>query len=261
MPMPVIGLILIPVLAILAWILRWYLRMRKWRPIEAYVVRVEAVDPQIDEDTVGERQYWLELFFQWQGAEIRRSWMHPGPAACCPKAGDTIRLRYHPEKEDFLGVITLGEWAAAVLGILGLIAAVGVLSVLTKGVSVKSVLFLLVPVWILVPIWYWRSEKRLQRKFENGEVRIITARIQGFRENDEGERRAFCLVTVDGQEREITLYNGYTPDTCQVGQAVRLYVDPRDGEIRPVPYKNERLVVMVLVMLGFALFFVVFLLF
>ena len=120
---------------------------------------------------------------------------------------------------------------------------------------------MLVPVWILVPIWYWHSEKRLQRKFENGEVRIITARIQGFRENDEGERRAFCLVTVDGQEREITFYNGYTPDTCQVGQAVRLYVDPRDGEIRPVPYKNERLVVMVLVMLGFALFFVVFLLF
>ena len=54
--------------------------------------------------------------------------------------------------------------------------------------------------------------------------------VQGYRQDYEGDRFPYCLVTVNGEEREITLPIRAS-DPYTVGQQVTLYLDPETGEV------------------------------
>ena len=87
-------------LFILLWLVKKHLERRKWKPITARVLHIEAIDPPIGNGVVASRRYKLDLVFQWQGLDWYRSWIFPR-IYNLPKAGDVLQLLYNQEKEDF----------------------------------------------------------------------------------------------------------------------------------------------------------------
>ena len=72
------------------------------------------------------------------------------------------------------------------------------------------------------------------RKIESGKLRPITAQVHGFRKDSEGDVHAFCLVRVNGQEKEVSLLYSHGKH-YKVGQQVTLYLNPETGEILHIP--------------------------
>lgn len=62
--------------------------------------------------------------------------------------------------------------------------------------------------------------------------------IRGFRADYEGEVYAYCRVIVHGEEREVTLPNGWNRHYT-VGQQVTVYPDPVTGDIHAVHSKRD----------------------
>ena len=85
--------------------------------------------------------------------------------------------------------------------------------------------------YLIVRVFYTR---RLRRKIELGELQPITAQVHGFRKDSENDVYAFCLVRVNGQEKEVCLTSIYGKH-YKVGQRVTLYLNPETGEVLHFP--------------------------
>lgn len=227
---------------------------RKWKPITARVLRIEAIDKKDSYGVLEPRKYKLDLVFQWQGIDWYRSWIFPR-IYDLPKAGDILQLRYHPKKEDFRLVMSPAEkreyrharmvtWLF--LGIFlvvlpGLPVLIGLaFSNLPQEFALSEMsLCLLCAVLYLVIFSIRRlvGARRMRSKIESGELKPITAKVQGFRydsEGSDGNAHAFCVVRVNGQEKEVTLPIIYGK-RYEVGQRVTLYLNPETGDVLALP--------------------------
>lgn len=241
----ILPFILTIMLSLLWCVVKWRKR-REWKHITARVLRIEAIEKRDSYGVLEPRRYKVDIVFQWQGIDRYRSWMFPLPRIYdLPKAGDILQLHYYPKKEDFQPIMGPAEkrevrharlFLLMVFGIF--LFAVPVLTVLLffclpHGVTLSGRslwLFFAVtfPVIFLVVRIY--RVRRLRRKIETGEFRSITVQVQGFRKDSEGEVHAFCVVRVNGQEKEVTL--PITPGkNYKVGQQVTVYVNPESGEV------------------------------
>ena len=54
-----------------------WLERRKWKPITARVLHIEAIDKKDSDGVLEPRKYKLDLVFQWQGIDWYRSWILP----------------------------------------------------------------------------------------------------------------------------------------------------------------------------------------
>ena len=97
---PTLSPFVIMIVFFLLWRTIRRLEQQKWKPITARVLRIEKIDKRDSDGVLEPRQYKLDLVFRWQGADRRRNWIFPR-IYDLPKAGDMLRLRYHPQKEDF----------------------------------------------------------------------------------------------------------------------------------------------------------------
>ena len=103
---------ILPFILIIVFFLLWrvikWLERRKWKPITARVLHIEAIDKKDSDGVLEPRKYKLDLVFQWQGIDWYRSWIFPR-IYDLPKVGDILQLRYHPKKEDFRLVMSAAE--------------------------------------------------------------------------------------------------------------------------------------------------------
>lgn len=246
---PTISPFAIIIVFFLLWRIIRRLEQRKWKPITARVLRIEKIDKKDRDGVLEPRQYKLDLVFQWQGVDWHRSWIFPR-IYDLPKAGDILQLRYHPQKEDFQLVTSLAEKQKIRHARLVLLLVISIV------IFVPSVLFGLLlfhlpqeqhilsesAVWlffaapllvIFLVVRIYRA-RRTRRKIESGEFQPIAARVHGLRKDSEGDVYAFCLVRVNGQEKEVTLPIVYSKN-YEVGQWVTLYLNPDNGEIYAYP--------------------------
>ena len=246
---PTISPFAIIIVFFLLWRIIRRLEQRKWKLITARVLRIEKIDKKDRDGVLEPRQYKLDLVFQWQGVDWHRSWIFPR-IYDLPKAGDILQLRYHPQKEDFQLVTSLAEKQKIRHARLVLLLVIGIV------IFVPSVLFGLLlfhlpqeqhilsesAVWlffaapllvIFLVVRIYRA-RRTRRKIESGEFQPIAARVHGFRKDSEGDVYAFCLVRVNGQEKEVALPIVYSKN-YEVGQWVTLYLNPDNGEIYAYP--------------------------
>ena len=246
---PTISPFAIIIVFFLLWRIIRRLEQRKWKLITARVLRIEKIDKKDRDGVLEPRQYKLDLVFQWQGVDWHRSWIFPR-IYDLPKAGDILQLRYHPQKEDFQLVTSLAEKQKIRHARLVLLLVIGIV------IFVPSVLFGLLlfhlpqeqhilsesAVWlffaapllvIFLVVRIYRA-RRTRRKIESGESQPIAAQVHGFRKDSEGDVYAFCLVRVNGQEKEVTLPIVYSKN-YEVGQWVTLYLNPDNGEIYAYP--------------------------
>ena len=72
---------LLPFILIIVFFLLWrvikWLERRKWKPITARVLHIEAIDKKDSDGVLEPRKYKLDLVFQWQGIDWYRSWIFP----------------------------------------------------------------------------------------------------------------------------------------------------------------------------------------
>ena len=246
---PTLSPFVIMIVFFLLWRTIRRLEQQKWKPITARVLRIEKIDKRDSDGVLEPRQYKLDLVFRWQGADRRRNWIFPR-IYDLPKAGDMLRLRYHPQKEDFQLVTSPAEKQKIRRARLLLLLVIGIV------IFVPSVLFGLLlfhlpqeqhilsesAVWlffatpllvIFLVVRIYRA-RRTRRKIESGEFQPIAARVHGFRKDSEGDVYAFCLVRVNGQEKEVTLPIIHGKN-YEVGQWVTLYLNPDNGEIYAYP--------------------------
>lgn len=246
---PTISPFAIIIVFFLLWRIIRRLEQRKWKLITARVLRIEKIDKKDRDGVLEPRQYKLDLVFQWQGIDWHRSWIFPR-IYDLPKAGDILQLRYHPQKEDFQLVTSLAEKQKIRHARLVLLLVIGIV------IFVPSVLFGLLlfhlpqeqhilsesTVWLFfaapllvmfLVVRIYRA-RRTRRKIESGEFQPIAARVHGFRKDSEGDVYAFCLVRVNGQEKEVSLLYSHGKH-YKVGQQVTLYLNPETGEILHIP--------------------------
>lgn len=246
---PTISPFAIIIVFFLLWRIIRRLEQRKWKLITARVLRIEKIDKKDRDGVLEPRQYKLDLVFQWQGVDWHRSWIFPR-IYDLPKAGDILQLRYHPQKEDFQLVTSLAEKQKIRHARLVLLLVIGIV------IFVPSVLFGLLlfhlpqeqhilsesTVWlffaapllvIFLVVRIYRA-RRTRRKIESGESQPIAAQVHGFRKDSEGDVYAFCLVRVNGQEKEVSLLYSHGKH-YKVGQQVTLYLNPETGEILHIP--------------------------
>ena len=95
-------------------------------------------------------------------------------------------------------------------------------------------LFFAAPLLVIFLVVRIYRARRTRRKIESGEFQPIAARVHGLRKDSEGDVYAFCLVRVNGQEKEVTLPIVYSKN-YEVGQWVTLYLNPDNGEIYAYP--------------------------
>lgn len=243
---------ILPLILILAFFLLWriikWLEQRKWKPITARVLHITAIDKKDRYGVLEPRRYKLDLVFQWQGIDQHRSWIFPR-IYDLPKAGDILQLRYHPKKEDFQLVISPAEERQirhARMVILSVLCMVFVVLLALFclmfshfpqkfALSEMSLWFLFAALffvlYLIVRVFYTR---RLRRKIELGELQPITAQVHGFRKDSENDVYAFCLVRVNGQEKEVCLTSIHGKH-YKVGQRVTLYLNPETGEVLHFP--------------------------
>ena len=238
----ILALIILPV-ALFSWVKK-RLKALHWKPVTATVLRIEAIDPQIGKDTVGPRMYRLDLVFDWQGLDWHRTWYFPRTYNL-PCVGDRLSLLYNQKKEQFQ-LLTSPEEKRKIIRLrkkmLLLLIIVLTLAVLAAPflaqfpVGARWVL----PIFLLSFYFLWRAgrRRRLKRRIEEGELYPISAVIQGFRADYEGEVYAYCRVIVHGEEREVTLPNGWNRHYT-VGQQVTVYLDPVTGDIHAVPGRRD----------------------
>ena len=238
--------ILIVVLFLLWRVIKW-LERRKWKPITARVLRIEAIDKRDRDGVLEPRKYKLDLVFQWQSMDRYRSWIFPR-IYDLPKAGDILQLRYHPKEEDFRLVMSPAEkreyrHARMVTWVfLGMVVTLPVLislacSHLPQGFVLPEMslcLFCAVLYLVVFLIRRFVGTRRSRRKIESGKLRPITAQVHGFRKDSEGDVHVFCLVRVNGQEKEVSLLYSHGKH-YKVGQQVTLYLNPETGEILHIP--------------------------
>lgn len=246
---PTISPFAIIIVFFLLWRIIRRLEQRKWKPITARVLRIEKIDKKDRDGVLEPRQYKLDLVFQWQGVDWHRSWIFPR-IYDLPKAGDILQLRYHPQKEDFQLVTSLAEKQKIRHARLVLLLVIGIV------IFVPSVLFGLLlfhlpqeqhilsesavwlffaaPLLVIFLVVRIYGALRTRRKIESGESQPIAAQVHGFRKDSEGDVYAFCLVRVNGQEKEVTLPIVYSKN-YEVGQWVTLYLNPDNGEIYAYP--------------------------
>ena len=246
---PTISPFAIIIVFFLLWRIIRRLEQRKWKLITARVLRIEKIDKKDRDGVLEPRQYKLDLVFQWQGVDWHRSWIFPR-IYDLPKAGDILQLRYHPQKEDFQLVTSLAEKQKIRHARLVLLLVIGIV------IFVPSVLFGLLlfhlpqeqhilsestvwlffaaPLLVIFLVVRIYGARRTRRKIESGEFQPIAAQVHGFRKDSEGDVYAFCLVRVNGQEKEVTLPIVYSKN-YEVGQWVTLYLNPDNGEIYAYP--------------------------
>ena len=244
----ILPFILIIMLFLLWRIVKWRKR-REWKHITARVLCIEAIEKRDSCGVLEPRQYKVDLVFQWQGIDRYRSWIFPR-IYDLPKAGDMLRLRYHPQKEDFQLVTSPAEKQKIRRARLILLLVIGIV------IFVPSVLFGLLlfhlpqeqhilsesavwlffaaPLLVIFLVVRIYGARRTRRKIESGESQPIAAQVHGFRKDSEGDVYAFCLVRVNGQEKEVTLPIVYSKN-YEVGQWVTLYLNPDNGEIYAYP--------------------------
>ena len=243
---------LLPFILFSVFFLLWRIvkrrRQRQWKPIAARVLRIEVIDKKDSNGVLEPRRYKLDLVFQWQGIDQHRSWIFPR-IYDLPKARDILQLRYHPKKEDFQLVISPAEKRQirhARMVILSVLCMVFVVLLALFclmfshfpqkfALSEMSLWFLFAALffvlYLIVRVFYTR---RLRRKIELGELQPITAQVHGFRKDSENDVYAFCLVRVNGQEKEVCLTSIYGKH-YKVGQRVTLYLNPETGEVLHFP--------------------------
>lgn len=246
---PTISPFAIIIVFFLLWRIIRRLQQRKWKLITARVLRIEKIDKKDRDGVLEPRQYKLDLVFQWQGVDWHRSWIFPR-IYDLPKAGDILQLRYHPQKEDFQLVTSLAEKQKIRHARLVLLLVIGIV------IFVPSVLFGLLlfhlpqeqhilsestvwlffaaPLLVIFLVVRIYGARRTRRKIESGEFQPIAARVHGFRKDSEGDVYAFCLVRVNGQEKEVSLLYSHGKH-YKVGQQVTLYLNPETGEILHIP--------------------------
>ena len=226
-----------------------HLERRKWKPITARVLRIEAIDPPIGNGVVASRRYKLDLVFQWQGLDWYRSWIFPR-IYNLPKAGDVLQLLYNQEKEDFQSVISPAEKQKIRLFRLGLCLFIFAIPLLLRLFSLLSEKVPFFPLWLFADLFlvirFIRAiggSRRLRRRIEQGELRPIKTQIREFRKDSEGDVHAFCRITIDGQEREVTLFDSFRKH-YEVGQRVTVYLDPENMQTYTYPdtYGRSKLI-------------------
>ena len=236
-------------LFILLWLVKKHLERRKWKPITARVLRIEAIDPPIGNGVVASRRYKLDLVFQWQGLDWYRSWIFPR-IYNLPKAGDVLQLLYNQEKEDFQSVISPAEKQKIRLFRLGLCLFIFAIPLLLRLFSLLSEKVPFFPLWLFADLFlvirFIRAiggSRRLRRRIEQGELRPIKTQIREFRKDSEGDVHAFCRITIDGQEREVTLFDSFRKH-YEVGQRVTVYLDPENMQTYTYPdtYGRSKLI-------------------
>ena len=212
---------------------------RRWQPVDVRVLRMEAVEERIDQDTLGERSCRLEIAFSWEGQTRQRTWMFPRTYDL-PKEGEVLHMLYDPAGNQ-LRLAPDPEFEARVSRLRRrlLLTLLGGLAVLLGAGSLTWEIPFVWPALsvavVLIPLWLWRQKwsrirRRQRQRFKNGEFRPVTAVVQGYRQDYEGDRFPYCLVTVSGEEREITLPIRAS-DSYTVGQQVTLYWDPESGHV------------------------------
>lgn len=234
-------LLLIPLLLILTFVLlrhiKKYLKNRRWKPVIARVLHIEAIDPSIGKGVFGPRQYRIDLVFPWQDMDRHRSWIFPRTYNL-PKAGDSLCLLYNQKKEDFQ-LLESPEEKRKIARIrlrlcLGIFAFVGLMAYLQNKLPYYVWWFFPVLLVIIRLVRNVRHRRRLRWRIEQGELRPVTTEVYGFREDSEGERNAFCRIIVNGREKEVFLPNGLRKH-YYVGQKITLYQDPENGEFYTSP--------------------------
>lgn len=125
----------------------------------------------------------------------------------------------------------------------------GALSIAINGALVLAVLAVPLLIWLPAASTQWilsalliflyfllraGLRRRLNRRIEDEELRPISAVVQGFRADREGDVYAYCRVVVHGEEREVTLPNIWNR-LYTVGQQVTVYLAPETGEVQAAP--------------------------
>lgn len=242
---------LLPFILIIVFFLLWrvikWLERRKWKPITARVLHIEAIDKKDSDGVLEPRKYKLDLVFQWQGIDWYRSWIFPR-IYDLPKVGDILQLRYHPKKEDFRLVMSAAEkreyrharmvtWLFLVMIVTLPVLISLACSHLPQGFSLSEMslcLFCAVLYLVIFLIRRFVGTHRSRRKIELGELRPITAQVHGFRKDSEGDVHAFCVVRVNGEEKEVTLPIIHVK-RYEIGQWVTLYLNPETGDVLALP--------------------------
>ena len=233
-------LVLAVLLIVLFGRLKKRLRSKHWKPVTATVLRIEAIDPPIGKDTVGPRTYRLDRVFDWQGLDWHRTWSFPRTHNL-PRVGDKLALLYDQKGEQFQLLPDPEETRKVTRlrrRLLLLIVLVLALAVLA------APLLIWLPAgtqWILSALLIFLNfllragrRRRLNRRIEDEELRPISAVVQGFRADREGDVYAYCRVVVHGEEREVTLPNIWNRHYT-VGQQVTVYLAPETGEVQAAP--------------------------
>ena len=252
----VLALIIFPV-ALSSWVKKRP-RVRRWKPVTATVLRIEAIDPPIGKDTVGPRTYRLDLVFAWQGLDWHRTWSFPRTYDL-PRVGDKLSLLYDQKGEQFQllpdpeETRKIARLRRRLLLLLILMLALAVLAapLLTRLPAGTQWIFSALLIFLYFLLRAGRR-RRLNRRIEEGELRPISAVVQGFRADREGEVFAYCRVVVHGEEREVTLPNIWNRHYT-VGQRVTVHLDPETGEIwtAPVGRGGSGLIWFILILLFF----------
>ena len=238
------ALVLAVLLIVLFRRLKKRLRSKHWKPVTATVLRIQAVDPRIGKDTVGPRKYRLDLVFDWQGLDWHRSWYFPRTYDL-PQAGDTLSLLYNQKEEQFQ--LQPDPEETRKIARLRRRFLLLIILVLALAVLLAAPLLARFPAeaqWILSALLIFLyfllragRRRRLNRRIEDEELRPISAVVQGFRADREGDVYAYCRVVVHGEEREVTLPNIWNRHYT-VGQRVTVYLDPETGDIWTVPNRR-----------------------
>ena len=238
------ALVLVVLLIVLFGRLKKRLRSKHWKPVTATVLRIQAVDPRIGKDTVGPRKYRLDLVFDWQGLDWHRSWYFPRTYDL-PQAGDTLSLLYNQKEEQFQlqpdpeETRKIARLRRRFLLLIILVLALAVLLAAPLLARFPAEAQWILPALLIFLYFLLRAgrRRRLNRRIEDEELRPISAVVQGFRADREGDVYAYCRVVVHGEEREVTLPNIWNRHYT-VGQRVTVYLDPETGDIWTVPNRR-----------------------
>ena len=238
----VFALIILPI-ALFSWVKK-RLKSRRWEPVTATVLRIEAIDPRIGKDTVGLRTYELDLVFDWQGLDWHRTWRFPRTYNL-PRVGDRLSLLYNQKEEQFQLLSSpeenqkISRLRRRLILILFVLLELPVLAapLLTR---IPAGAWWYFPILLLLLCFLWKSarRRRLNRRIEEAELQPISAVIQGFRADEEGDVYAYCRVIVHGEEREVLFPNSWRRHYT-VGQRVTVYLDPENGTVQPHPAEQD----------------------
>ena len=224
---------------------------KRFRSIDARVVRIERREPRISEDTVGEPEYHMTVTFFWEGQYLQRVW-GPVKGKQIPRVGETIRLSYDP-KADQLGhrplnprlrrkIWLFGAGSIAVLAVLSALLQRIVPSFDDTNIPAAWILFFIGGVFLIIDLTFWHSRRVLQRKIASETLRPVPAIFRGYRQrqDSDGDPLDYPLyeVTFGGVTRQVEgNVTGRRPYT--VGQTVTLYRDPETGKITEAPGRTE----------------------